>query len=259
MEYEQIKVSREGGVEWVTLARPERLNALTARMAGELLDAVGRANRDPGVRCLVVTGEGRAFCAGQDLKEFSGGVPDVGEHLRATYNRVIPAILDLDMPVICSINGVAAGAGFSLALACDIRIASDAATFTQAFIKLGLVPDSGGTYLLPRVIGYPRALRMSITGDVLDARTASAIGAVNEVVPAALLRGETAELAKRLAALPTRAVGATKNLMRRAMAMTLEDALEAEAGTQREMAGTDDFAEGLAAFLEKRDPAFRGR
>ncbi|MBI4259934.1 MAG: enoyl-CoA hydratase/isomerase family protein [Actinobacteria bacterium] len=260
MEHEQIVHEEDGGVAWIRLARPDRLNALTTRMSEEILDVLGSAGRDDSVRCVVVTGQGRGFCAGQDLEEFrDAGQLDVTEHLRSGYNRMIAAIVELPKPVLGAVNGVAAGAGLSLALACDLRIASDQASFLQAFIRIGLVPDSGGTWLLPRAVGLARALEMSLTGRKVGAEEALATGLVHRVVPADRFEEEARAWAADLAALPTRAVGETKRLLAAGLDGTLSDALEREAVAQAGLAASPDFAEGVAAFLDKRAPRFTGR
>lgn len=264
MPYEQIAVDREGTVAWITLSRPDRLNALTATMSGELESAFRDAGTDERVRCVVLTGAGRGFCAGQDLTEFeaayrSGKRPDIAEHLRTSYHRMIPVVVETPKPVIAAINGVAAGAGLSLALACDIRIASDEAKITQAFVKIGLIPDSGGSYLLPRAVGYSKALELSITGDLIDANTALEVGLVSRVVQAVSFRDDVTALANRLASMPTLAIAATKSLLQGAPHLTLQDALEKEAAIQAEMGRTADHLEGVNAFVEKRDPRFEGR
>jgi 2-(1,2-epoxy-1,2-dihydrophenyl)acetyl-CoA isomerase len=234
-------------------------------MAEECLDALDRAAEDPDVRCVVVTGEGGGFCAGQDLGEFRSGMrdgtapTDVAVHLRRGYNRLVTSLVELPKPVVAGINGVTAGAGLSLALACDVRIASKEATFTQAFVKIGLVPDSGGTWLLPRAVGFAKALELSITGQRIDAAEALRIGLVHRVADTSAFEDEVASLAGELAALPTGAIGATKRLMVEALRSTLADTLEREAVTQAEQARTHDFEEGVAAFLEKRAPRFTGR
>jgi 2-(1,2-epoxy-1,2-dihydrophenyl)acetyl-CoA isomerase len=264
MAYEQIAVSIDGDVITITLQRPDKLNALTGAMSDELVEAFTRVRDDPTVRAVVVTGAGRGFCAGQDLTEFEtayrgGQRPDIREHLVRTYHRLIPLVVKTPKPVIAAVNGVAAGAGVSLALACDIRIATDEARFTQAFVKIGLVPDSGGTWLLPRAIGHARALELSMTGDVIDAATALEIGLVHRVVPSEGFEAEVRAYSGRLAALPTAAIGATKELLRDSLGLGLEEALEREAETQSRMGQTDDHLEGVMAFAEKREPRFRGR
>jgi 2-(1,2-epoxy-1,2-dihydrophenyl)acetyl-CoA isomerase len=264
MAYEQIDVSRDDGVVTVTLNRPDKLNAMTGVMSDELLEVFTSARDDHEARAIVVTGAGRGFCAGQDLTEFesayrAGERPDIRKHLEESYHRLIPAVVSTPKPVIAAVNGVAAGAGVSLAAACDIRIAAEEARFTQAFVKIGLIPDSGGTWLLPRIIGHARALELSITGEVIDADTALDIGLVNRVVPEDALEKETFELAARLAAMPTAAIAETKALLRGATGLDLEAALEAEAEAQARMGQTDDHLEGVMAFAEKREPRFRGR
>jgi len=264
VNYQEISYEVTNGVGWMRLTRPDKLNALTTRMAQEALEALGRAREDEGVRCLVITGEGRGFCAGQDLTEFTAGMEDgspldVAQHLRSGYNRMITAIVELPMPVIAGVNGVAAGAGLSLALAADLRLASGAARFLQAFIRLGLVPDSGGNWLLPRVVGFAKALEMSITGDVLDADEALRIGLVNRVVPAEEFPAALTEYAERMAAAPTRAIGATKALIAEALRLSLSETLEREAVAQADLAASPDFGEGVGAFLDKREPRFTGR
>jgi 2-(1,2-epoxy-1,2-dihydrophenyl)acetyl-CoA isomerase len=264
MAYEQIAVRRDGSVVTITLNRPDKLNAMTGVMSDELLEVFTSVRDDDDARAIVVTGAGRGFCAGQDLTEFesayrAGERPDIREHLEQSYHRLIPVVVSTPKPVIAAVNGVAAGAGVSLAAACDIRIAAEEARFTQAFVKIGLIPDSGGTWLLPRIIGYARALELSITGEVIDAETALEIGLVNRVVDGDALEDEVSGLAARLAAMPTAAIGETKALLRGAALLDLEAALHAEAEAQARMGQTDDHLEGVVAFAEKREPRFRGR
>ena len=264
MAYEQIAVRRDGSVVTITLNRPDKLNAMTGVMSDELLDVFTSVRDDDDARCIVVTGAGRGFCAGQDLTEFesayrAGDRPDIREHLEQSYHRLIPVVVATPKPVIAAVNGVAAGAGVSLAAACDIRIAAEKARFTQAFVKIGLIPDSGGTWLLPRIIGYARALELSITGEVIDVETALQIGLVNRVVSGDALEEEVSGLAARLAAMPTAAIGETKSLLRGAALLNLEAALHAEAEAQARMGQTDDHLEGVMAFAEKREPHFQGR
>jgi 2-(1,2-epoxy-1,2-dihydrophenyl)acetyl-CoA isomerase len=263
MGYEQISYQRDDGVAWITLRRPDKLNALTAVMSRELSDAFERSSKDDQTRCVVITGDGRGFCAGQDLMEFrdayeTGSRPDIEEHLAETYHRLIPLIVGCPKPVIVGVNGVAAGAGLSLALAGDVRLSSDEARYTQAFVKIGLIPDSGGSFLLPRVVGYAKALELSITGEMIDAGEAHRIGLVNRVFPEALFRDELRTYAERLAAMPTAAIGETKALLLDALTLDLEEALAREAAAQSRMGKTDDHMEGVLAFAEKREPRFRG-
>jgi 2-(1,2-epoxy-1,2-dihydrophenyl)acetyl-CoA isomerase len=264
MTYEDIKLKREGAVARITIDRPDRLNAMTTRTSDELVDAFTTLGEDPEVRCILITGEGRGFSAGQDLTEFrsdyeAGRERDIEGHLRATYNRLILQIVETPKPVIAEINGVAAGAGLSLALACDLRVASDGARFTLAFVKIGLIPDSGATWLLARTVGLARGLELAITGDVIDAERALEIGLVHRVVAANSLRGAVDELAKQLAELPTRAIAETRRLFLNGQDGSMAEALDREALAQGEMGRTHDHLEGVAAFLEKREPKFEGR
>jgi 2-(1,2-epoxy-1,2-dihydrophenyl)acetyl-CoA isomerase len=261
--YEEIVVT-EGPVTRITLNRPDKLNALTHRMSDELGRAFIQAGDDADVRAIVLTGAGRGFCAGQDLSEFesayrAGERPDIRRHLEASYHRLIPQIVGMPKPVVAAVNGVAAGAGVSLAVACDVRLASEEARFLQAFVKIGLIPDSGGTWLLPRVIGYAKALELSISGDPIDARRALEIGLVNTVVPAERFEAEVEGYAARMAALPTAAIAATKELLGNAPRVELDEALRGEAEAQGRMGQTEDHLEGVMAFAEKREPRFRGR
>ena len=264
MTYEQIAVNRDGPVARITLNRPDKLNALTEVMSDELCDVFENVRDDEEVRAVLLTGAGRGFCAGQDLTEFeesyrAGERPDIEAHLERTYHRLIPLMVETPQPVVAAVNGVAAGAGVSLAVACDIRIASEEARFTQAFVKIGLVPDSGGTWLLPRVVGYARALELSLTGDMVDARTALDIGLVSQVLPAESFLDQAAAYAARLAALPTRALASAKRLIREGLNADLETSLKAEAKAQAEMGQTADHLEGVMAFAEKREARFTGR
>jgi 2-(1,2-epoxy-1,2-dihydrophenyl)acetyl-CoA isomerase len=264
MKYEDIKLKREGAVARITIDRPDRLNAMTTRTSDELVDAFTTLGEDPEVRCIVITGEGRGFSAGQDLTEFrsdyeAGRERDIEGHLRATYNRLILQIVETPKPVIAEINGVAAGAGLSLALACDLRVAADGARFTLAFVKIGLIPDSGATWLLARTVGHARAMELAVGGDVIDAKRALEIGLVHRVVATDSLRGAVAELAKQLAELPTRAIAETRRLFLNGQDGSLAEALDREALAQGEMGRTHDHLEGVAAFLEKREPKFEGR
>jgi 2-(1,2-epoxy-1,2-dihydrophenyl)acetyl-CoA isomerase len=264
MAYRQITTDRDGAVATVTLNRPDKLNALTQVMSDELVDVFTGIARDQSVRAVLLTGAGRGFCAGQDLTEFetsyrAGDRPDIQAHLERSYHRLIPVIVETPQPVIAAVNGVAAGAGVSLAVACDIRVASEEARFIQAFVRIGLVPDSGGTWLLPRVVGYPRALEMSMTGEPVDAQHALDIGLATHVYPADSFAREARDLAARLAALPTRALAATKRLMRENLGVDLAAALESEGKAQSEMGQTADHLEGVTAFAEKREPKFQGK
>ena len=252
----EVEATRDGSVLTITLNRPEKLNAFT-RTLHEELHAALEAARDPGVRAVVVTGAGRGFSAGQDLGAFSEG-GDVASMLRATYHVNVMAIRSLEKPVIAAVNGVCAGAGLSLACACDIRLASDAAFFVPGFIGIGLVPDSGGTYFLQRLLGTPRAFEWMTSNRRLTAAEAHAWGLVSDVLEADSFSAGVAERAAALAAGPTRAIALTKRLYDEAGTSTLEEQLEREAEAQAEAAQTDDFREGVAAFGEKRGARFSG-
>ncbi|HEX6701064.1 MAG TPA: enoyl-CoA hydratase-related protein [Gaiellaceae bacterium] len=254
-----VESARDGAVQTITLNRPDVLNAFNAAMHRSLQAALKEAARDAEVRAVVVTGAGRGFCVGQDLTEFREAPGDIGDRLRSGYHGTILAIRSLEKPVLAAVNGPAAGAGLSLALACDLRIAADSASFVPAFINIGLVPDSGGTFLVRRLLGYARAFEWLTTGRKLTAEEAQAWGLVSEVVEADWLAARAAELAGELAAMPTRAIGMTKRLLDAAETSTLEEQLELEAQLQTAATKTDDFREGVAAFLEKRPPRFSGR
>jgi 2-(1,2-epoxy-1,2-dihydrophenyl)acetyl-CoA isomerase len=252
-----VETTREGTVLTITLNRPDVLNAFNTEMhkgfAAALKEARGRD-----VRAVVITGAGRGFCVGQDLTEFKEAAGDIGSRLRETYHLNVLAIRALEKPVIAAVNGVAAGAGMSLACACDLRVSADSASFVPAFVNIGLVPDSGGSYFVTRILGPARAFEWLGSGRKLTAAEAHAWGLVSEVVEPDALAARVAEVAAQLAALPTRAVGMTKRLIDYAPNATLEQQLEREAELQTAATQTEDFREGVAAFLEKRQPEFRG-
>jgi 2-(1,2-epoxy-1,2-dihydrophenyl)acetyl-CoA isomerase len=253
----EVETSGEGGVLTITLNRPDVLNAFNAAVHAGLAAAL-RDARDPDVRAVVITGAGRGFCVGQDLTEFREAPGDIGDRLRASYHPNIRAIRELEKPVIAAVNGPAAGAGLSLACACDLRIAADSASFVPAFIGIGLVPDSGGSYFIVRLLGYARAFEWMTTNRKLTAAEAHTWGLVNDVVEADRLATHVAEVASTYASLPTRAIGMTKRLFDHAQTATLEEQLELEAQLQSAATKTDDFLEGVTAFLEKRPPKFGG-
>ena len=254
----KVETSRDGAVLTITLNRPDVLNALN-KATHDALAAALKDARDPEVRAVVLTGAGRGFCVGQDLTEFSEAPGDIAHRLRGSYHPNVLAVRALEKPVIASVNGPAAGAGLSFAAACDLRIAADSATFVPAFINIGLVPDSGGTFFIARLLGPARSFEWMTSGRRLTAAEAQTWGLVSEVVDADRLADRTAELAATLAAMPTRAIGMTKRLFDAAPNNTLEEQLELEAQLQSAATRSEDFREGVAAFLEKREPDFKGR
>ena len=254
----EVETARDGAVLTVTLNRPEAYNAFTTELNAALGSALAEAAADD-VRAVVVTGAGKGFCAGQDLNEFRGFDRDIAEHLEATYHPNIRAIRELEKPVIAAINGPTAGAGLSLACACDYRISADTAAFVPGFIGIGLVPDAGGTYFVARLLGPSRAFTWMTTNRKLAADEAHAWGLVDEVVPADTLAARAAALATAYAAAPTRGIGLSKRLFDHAAGATLDEQLALEGSLQSEATRTHDFQEGVAAFLEKRPPDFTGR
>ncbi len=254
----EVETTRDGAVLTITLNRPDKLNAFDAAQHKAFSGALKEA-ADPDVRAVVLTGAGRGFCVGQDLSELSQGDRDVGGLLRARWNRHVLGLQGLEKPVLAAVNGAAAGAGLSLACACDLRVAADSAAFVPAFINVGLVPDTGGSWLVPQLLGYSRAFEWMCSGRKIDAQEALAWGLVSEVVETDEVLTRTQERATALAALPTRAIAMTKRLFQRASTTRLEDQLELEAQLQVAATRTEDFAEGVAAFLEKREPRFTGR
>jgi 2-(1,2-epoxy-1,2-dihydrophenyl)acetyl-CoA isomerase len=256
--YETIRVEVANGVATITLNRPDSLNALNAAMRRELLAALKAARRDDAVRAVVLTGEGRGFCSGADLRGGSGE-REFRRVVTTEYNPLIAAVRDMPKPVIAAVNGVAAGAGVSLALACDLVWAAEEARFIQAFVKIGLVPDSGSTRTLVRALGRHRAAELIFSGEPMAAAEAHAAGLVNRVVPGAELAAAVARVADGLAAGPTRAIGFAKRLINHAEDASLQASLVMEADLQELAGRTEDHAEGVAAFGEKREPRFVGR
>jgi 2-(1,2-epoxy-1,2-dihydrophenyl)acetyl-CoA isomerase len=247
------------GIATITLDRPAALNALTIPMKRELLSALRSVEKDPTVRAVVLTGAGRAFCAGQDLRErLEPGAPSLGEELRERYNPIARAMRRLSKPIVGAINGVAAGAGASLAFACDLRVAAADATFVLAFGRLGLIPDTGATWLLPRLIGPSRAAAMALLNDPVSADEAERIGLVLKVVPASELLAEARAVAQRIADSAPIGVALTKRALNAAFDRDFEAALAYEAYLQDLAGATRDHAEGIAAFMEKRAPRFSG-
>lgn len=254
-----IRFEVEDAIATITLDRPDALNALTVAMKGELLAAFRAVGRDRSVRAVILTGAGRGFCAGQDLKErLEPDAAPLEVEVRERYNPIIRAMRSLEQPIIGAINGVAAGAGASLAFACDIRFAAEGASFVLAFGRIGLVPDSGATWLLPRLVGPAKAAELALLGESLSAADAERFGLVARVVPTNGLAEAALEAATRLAGFAPRALAHTKRALQRAWSVDLDDALEDEAVRQGIAGATADHAEGLAAFLEKRPPRFSG-
>jgi 2-(1,2-epoxy-1,2-dihydrophenyl)acetyl-CoA isomerase len=254
---EVVRYSVENGVAWIRLNRPESMNAVNGALRRALVDTVKQAERDEGVKVVVVTGEGRAFCAGADVREFQnreGGL----ETARQDYEFLLGRLRTMPKPTVAAMNGVAAGIGASLALVCDLRYAVPQASFIEAFVKIGLTVDGGVSWLLPRLIGSGKALEMFYTGDPLNAADAERFGVVNRVVEPEQLEPAVRELAERLAAGPAHALGAIKRSVTYAMNATLEEAMEFEFHLQGVQMQREDFKEGVAAFLEKRQPRFQG-
>jgi len=266
--YETILFDLDGEVGTITLNRPAVLNAINAPMLDELRDILGRVKEDTGIRAVVLTGAGRGFCAGADLKSRPRIKPaDAGpeaaqasaERLRRTYNPLILAIRSIEKPFIASVNGVAAGAGCNIALACDIVLASEEARFGNVFARIGLIPDCGGHFFLPRLVGFHKAAELMFTGEIIGAQEAERMGMINRVVPAAELPRATADIAHQLARGPTRAIGLCKRTLNLGLQADLPTLLDAEAEGQGLAGQTEDHWEGVQAFLEKRPAQFKGR
>ena len=262
MAHEHILFDSLDGVARITLNRPDVLNSFNRTMARELRDIFGVIARDRTLRSVLLTGAGRAFCAGQDLGEASplpgGALPDLGDFVRENYNPMVRAIRKLEKPVVCAVNGVAAGAGANLALACDIIFAASTATFIQSFAKIGVIPDSGGTFLLPRIVGLQRATAMTMLAEKVTADQALAWGMVYRVVEPAALADTAMATAKYLATQPTKGLGLTKRAFNRSLGVNLDAQLDIEEELQREAGRSADYAEGVRAFLEKRPPKYTG-
>lgn len=258
---QQVTVEQRGAVAWIKFNRPERRNAIGTHTRQQLAAALKQVEKDEAVRCVVLTGEGTAFCSGADLRDFPTDVnvvEHVGHILRDDYMPMILRMRAMPKPIIAAVNGVAAGIGVSFAMAADLRIAVEDASFVEAFVNIGLAPDGGATWFLPRLVGTGKALEMCMTGLPLAARDAERLGLVNQVVAADELISVTTSWAERLAAGAPRAIAAAKRAVNRSLDSSLEEAMEYESYLQESMAGTSDFAEGVAAFVEKRPPRFTG-
>jgi 2-(1,2-epoxy-1,2-dihydrophenyl)acetyl-CoA isomerase len=250
------------GVTTITLNRPDVLNSLNRAMALQVQDALAGARNDPAVRAVLLGGAGRGFCAGQDLSEAlpkDGALPDLGNFVRDTWNPIVRAIRTLEKPVVCAVNGVAAGAGANLAFACDLVFAASDATFVQSFARIGVIPDSGGTFILPRIVGLQRAAALTMLAEKITAARALEWGLIHEVCEPAQLIGKAFATAKYLATQPTRALGLIKRGFNRSLGVDLDTQLDYEEELQREAGKTADYAEGVRAFLEKRKPKFTGQ
>ncbi len=262
MSFNTIEFDINEGVATLTLNRPKALNSFTSEMHGEIRQVMQQVIDDASIRCLLITGAGRGFCAGQDLGDRAvttdGGAPDLGESVEKNYNPLIRSIMSLPKPVICAVNGVAAGAGSSLALACDIVLAARSASFIQVFCKIGLVPDSGGSWNLPRAVGLARAKGLALLGDRLPAETAEQWGLIWKCVDDDALQEEAQKMARYFATQPTRALGRIKKLLLESSDNTLFEQLNLEQQAMQELGQSEDYREGVAAFMEKRPPVFKG-
>ncbi|MFK2826335.1 enoyl-CoA hydratase-related protein [Bacillus sp. B190/17] len=256
--FETVRYDVKDGVAWLFLNRPDTLNAFTAQMNREVKDAVKAASQDENVRCIVITGEGRAFCSGQDLSEVDENM-DHGEVLRKHYGPMVKQISKCEKPIVAAVNGVAAGAGFSLALSCDFRLVSEKASFVNAFVHVGLIPDSGNLYFLSQLVGQAKAAELSILGEKVPAAAAVEMGLANRMIPMDTFEEEVSAFAARLAAMPTKAIGLIKRSLKAASVLSFEDYLEHEAQGQRAAGLTADHREGVEAFMQKRKPVFSGK
>lgn len=255
-----IELKIENNVAWILLNRPEVFNSFNREMALSLQNKLDECNNNQAIRAIVLTGSGKAFCAGQDLKEVTDPElnPGFRKILEEHYNPIIQKIRTIEKPIIAAVNGVAAGAGANIALACDIVVASEHASFIQAFSKIGLVPDSAGTFFLPRLIGFQKASALMMLGDKVSAPEAFSLGMIYKLFPVATFEEEVKTIAENLAQMPTKAIGLTKRLLNQSMTNNLEQQLALESDLQIEASSSNDYKEGVTAFVEKRKPEFKG-
>ncbi len=260
MSNNSIELKIENNVAWISLNRPEVFNSFNREMALSLQEKLDECNNNQAVRSIVLTGNGKAFCAGQDLKEVTDPElnPGFRKILEEHYNPIIQRIRTIEKPIVAAVNGVAAGAGANIALACDIVVASEHASFIQAFSKIGLVPDSAGTFFLPRLIGFQKASALMMLGDKVTAPEALSIGMIYKLYPVATFEEEVKAIAENLAQMPTKAIGLTKRLLNQSMTNNLEQQLALESDLQIEANSSNDYKEGVTAFVEKRKPEFKG-
>lgn len=256
--YQTIEYQVENQICTITLNRPDRFNAFNEEMSKEFMEGLKAAEKDPDVRVIILTGAGKAFCSGQDLKDIAGQKRSLADSIERRYNPMIKKVTGIEKPVICRLNGIGAGAGASLALACDMIIASEDAALLEAFVNIGLVPDSGSTYFLPRLTGRQKAFEIAALGDKISAQEALNLGLVNRVVPAAELDAVTLQIAQRFAKGATKAIGMIKRMLNRSFESSLDEMLEQEKYCQEIAGNSHDYREGVASFNEKRKPEFKG-